>query len=139
MLLGAALLCVFGARAAVTLPIDAVPDVTNVQVQVITISPPSRGWMEVEQYGEHSLLERAYRRGFPWMTEMAIISSNTASPWSPHRVRGRHGHVLGVSARLVQQYGTESSKCGTGHRTMHCSRAQRPRGSTGHVRKGDAV
>jgi cobalt-zinc-cadmium resistance protein CzcA len=33
------LLAVFGTRAALQLPIDAVPDVTNVQVQVLTDSP----------------------------------------------------------------------------------------------------
>ena len=38
--------CLFGVRAAISLPIDAVPDVTNVQVQVITAAPalsPGRG------------------------------------------------------------------------------------------------
>ncbi|MFT4705242.1 MAG: cobalt-zinc-cadmium resistance protein CzcA [Bradymonadia bacterium] len=38
-----------GVRAAQQLPIDAVPDVTNVQVQVLTNSP-SLGPVEVEQY-----------------------------------------------------------------------------------------
>jgi cobalt-zinc-cadmium resistance protein CzcA len=31
----------FGVRAATRLPIDAVPDVTNVQVQILTDSPGS--------------------------------------------------------------------------------------------------
>ena len=38
-----------GVRAAQQLPIDAVPDVTNVQVQVLT-SAPALGPIEVEQY-----------------------------------------------------------------------------------------
>ena len=38
-----------GVRAAQTLPIDAVPDVTNVQVQVLT-NAPSLGPVEIEQY-----------------------------------------------------------------------------------------
>jgi len=36
---GAILLVVVGVRSALELPIDAVPDVTNVQVQVITAAP----------------------------------------------------------------------------------------------------
>ena len=39
----------FGVRAALTLPVDAVPDVTSVQVQVIT-SAPALSPVEVEQY-----------------------------------------------------------------------------------------
>lgn len=46
-----AVLCVgtLGVRAVKQLPIDAVPDVTNVQVQVMT-NAPSLGPVEVEQY-----------------------------------------------------------------------------------------
>lgn len=43
------LLGALGVRAAQFLPIDAVPDVTNVQVQVLT-NAPSLGPIEVEQY-----------------------------------------------------------------------------------------
>src|SRR4051794_13445900 len=43
------LLVVVGVRAALDLPIDAVPDVTNVQVQVITAAP-ALSPVEVEQY-----------------------------------------------------------------------------------------
>ena len=38
-ILGAALLVVAGVQSYRTLPIDAVPDVTNVQVQVLTTAP----------------------------------------------------------------------------------------------------
>ncbi len=44
-----AVLVAFGLRAAATLPIDAVPDVTNIQVQIIT-SAPALGPTEIEQY-----------------------------------------------------------------------------------------
>lgn len=43
------LVATLGVRAARTIPIDAVPDVTNVQVQVLT-NAPSLGPVEVEQY-----------------------------------------------------------------------------------------
>jgi hypothetical protein len=39
VVLAAVLLVIVGVRAAIDLPIDAVPDVTNVQVQVITPAP----------------------------------------------------------------------------------------------------
>jgi len=49
VLAGSALLVVLGAFAAHRLPIDAVPDVTNVQVQIITAAP-ALSPVEVEQY-----------------------------------------------------------------------------------------
>jgi len=49
VVLGVLTLGAFGWRAAVDLPIDAVPDVTNVQVQILT-SAPALGPAEVEQF-----------------------------------------------------------------------------------------
>mgnify|MGYP000583803210 CR=1 FL=1 len=49
VIFGVLLVGAFGVRAAGQLPIDAVPDVTNVQVQILTNSP-SLGPVEVEQY-----------------------------------------------------------------------------------------
>ena len=49
VLLLTALFCVIGVYAASRVPIDAVPDVTNVQVQVITAAP-ALGPVDVEQY-----------------------------------------------------------------------------------------
>ena len=43
------LFVLFGARSALELPIDAVPDVTNTQVQIIT-SAPALSPVEIEQY-----------------------------------------------------------------------------------------
>ncbi|MCU0655285.1 MAG: CusA/CzcA family heavy metal efflux RND transporter [Polyangiaceae bacterium] len=60
-----------GLRAALTLPIDAVPDVTNVQVQVIT-SAPALSPLEVEQYVSVPV-ERAMA-GLPKTTEVRSIS-----------------------------------------------------------------
>lgn len=49
VIFGVLLIGAFGVRAAQQLPIDAVPDVTNVQVQVLT-NAPALGPVEVEQY-----------------------------------------------------------------------------------------
>ena len=60
-----------GVRAAVSLPIDAVPDVTNVQVQIITAAP-ALSPVEVEQYVTVPV-ERAMA-GLPKSTEVRSIS-----------------------------------------------------------------
>ena len=51
LLLGIAMLCfiIYGAYEVTQLPIDAVPDITNNQVLVIT-SAPSAGAQDVERY-----------------------------------------------------------------------------------------
>ena len=49
VIFGVLLIGVLGVRAAQQLPIDAVPDVTNVQVQVLTTAP-SLAPIEIEQY-----------------------------------------------------------------------------------------
>ncbi len=68
------LTCLFvlvGVQSALKLPIDAVPDVTNVQVQVIT-SAPALSPVEVEQYVTVAV-ERAMS-GIPRVTEVRSIS-----------------------------------------------------------------
>ncbi|HEX2571105.1 MAG TPA: CusA/CzcA family heavy metal efflux RND transporter [Polyangia bacterium] len=65
------LLCLLGVQAAITLPIDAVPDVTNVQVQVITASP-ALAPVEVEQYVTVPV-ERAMA-GLPRVAEIRSLS-----------------------------------------------------------------
>jgi heavy metal efflux system protein len=65
------LFTVFGVRAALQLPIDAVPDVTNVQVQVIT-SAPALSPVEAEQYLSVPV-ERAMA-GIPKTTETRSLS-----------------------------------------------------------------
>ncbi len=65
------LFVLFGVRAALSLPIDAVPDVTNVQVQVIT-SAPALSPLEVEQYVSVPV-ERAMA-GIPKTTEIRSVS-----------------------------------------------------------------
>jgi cobalt-zinc-cadmium resistance protein CzcA len=67
----AILLALFGVRAALRLPIDAVPDVTNIQVQIIT-SAPALSPAEVEQYVTVPV-ERAMA-GIPKTTEVRSIS-----------------------------------------------------------------
>ena len=66
-----ALFACVGVRAAFTLPIDAVPDITNVQVQVIT-SAPALSPGEVEEYVSVPV-ERALA-GLPRSTEVRSIS-----------------------------------------------------------------
>lgn len=60
-----------GVRAALSLPIDAVPDVTNVQVQVITAAP-ALSPVEAEQFVTVPV-ERAMA-GIPHVTEVRSIS-----------------------------------------------------------------
>src|SRR5262245_32536928 len=71
VLLLTVLLVIVGARAAVELPIDAVPDITNVQVQVITTAP-ALSPVEVEQYVSVPV-ERAVS-GSPKVGEVRSIS-----------------------------------------------------------------
>jgi heavy metal efflux system protein len=65
------LFTLLGLRAAATLPIDAVPDITNVQVQVITAAP-ALSPIEVEQYVSVPV-ERSLA-GIPRSTEVRSIS-----------------------------------------------------------------
>ena len=65
------LFVLFGLRSAVQLPVDAVPDVTSLQVQVIT-SAPALSPVEVEQYVSVPV-ERALA-GIPKTTEVRSIS-----------------------------------------------------------------
>lgn len=60
-----------GVRAARELPIDAVPDVTNVQVQVLT-NAPGMGPVEVEQY--ISVPVEAVMSGLPHVEEVRSLS-----------------------------------------------------------------
>jgi cobalt-zinc-cadmium resistance protein CzcA len=71
VLLATLLFVGFGLRAAVTLPVDAVPDVTNVQVQIITAAP-ALSPVEVEQYVTVPI-ERAMA-GVPHSTQVRSIS-----------------------------------------------------------------
>jgi heavy metal efflux system protein len=65
------LFVLFGARMATSLPIDAVPDITNVQIQVITAAP-ALSPVEVEQYVTVPV-ERSLA-GIPKTTEVRSIS-----------------------------------------------------------------
>lgn len=71
VLVATVLFLAFGVRAATELPIDAVPDVTNVQVQVITAAP-ALSPVEVEQYVTVPV-ERAMA-GVPHSTEIRSVS-----------------------------------------------------------------
>jgi cobalt-zinc-cadmium resistance protein CzcA len=66
-----ALLVIVGIRSAILLPVDAVPDITNVQVQIITAAP-ALSPVEVEQYVTIPV-ERAMA-GIPKSTEIRSIS-----------------------------------------------------------------
>ncbi|MBL9042777.1 MAG: efflux RND transporter permease subunit [Myxococcales bacterium] len=71
ILVATALLLVLGVRAALRLPLDAVPDVTNVQVQVITAAP-ALSPTEIEQYVTIPV-ERSLS-GVPGVTEVRSLS-----------------------------------------------------------------
>ena len=49
VLVATLLFVAFGVRSALSLPIDAVPDITNVQIQIITAAP-ALSPVEIEQY-----------------------------------------------------------------------------------------
>jgi cobalt-zinc-cadmium resistance protein CzcA len=71
VLIATGLLAALGVRSALVLPIDAVPDITNVQVQVITAAP-ALSPVEVEQYVTVAV-ERAMS-GLPRVAEVRSIS-----------------------------------------------------------------
>ncbi len=71
VLIATLLFIAVGLRSALSLPIDAVPDVTNVQVQVITAAP-ALSPVEVEQYVTVPV-ERSMA-GLPKSTEVRSIS-----------------------------------------------------------------
>ena len=71
VLLATVMFLLIGWRAAVTLPVDAVPDITTIQVQVIT-SAPALSPVEVEQYVTVPV-ERAMA-GIPRSTEVRSLS-----------------------------------------------------------------
>jgi len=71
VLLLVAILVAGGLFAMVRLPIDAVPDVTNIQVQIVT-SAPALGPVEVEQYLTYPV--EAAMSGLPDVTELRSIS-----------------------------------------------------------------
>ncbi|MFO0606626.1 MAG: CusA/CzcA family heavy metal efflux RND transporter [Polyangiales bacterium] len=66
-----ALVGVMGARAALGLPIDAVPDITNVQVQVLTRAP-SLGPVDVERMITFPV--ESSMSGLPAVTEIRSVS-----------------------------------------------------------------
>ena len=66
-----ALVVTFGVRSALSLPIDAVPDVTNLQVQVLT-SAPSLGPVDVERNITFAI--ESSMSGLPGVTEIRSIS-----------------------------------------------------------------
>src|SRR5690349_15038492 len=65
------MLIAVGIRSALSLPIDAVPDVTNVQVQILTDSP-ALGPLEIERFITVPV-EQALG-GMPHLTELRSIS-----------------------------------------------------------------
>jgi heavy metal efflux system protein len=71
VIVGFLVLIGFGVRAALRLPIDAVPDVTNVQIQIITTAP-ALSPVEVEQYVSVPV-ERAMA-GIPNTAEIRSLS-----------------------------------------------------------------
>jgi cobalt-zinc-cadmium resistance protein CzcA len=71
VLIATALLLVGGGAALSRLPIDAVPDITNVQVQILT-KAPALGPVEMEQFVTYPV--EAAMNGLPGITEIRSIS-----------------------------------------------------------------
>ncbi len=71
VLLAVLFFILLGLRAATRLPIDAVPDVTNIQVQVITAAP-ALSPVEIEQY--ISIPVERSMSGLPKVTEIRSLS-----------------------------------------------------------------
>ncbi len=87
VLCATALFIVVGLRAASRSPIDAVPDMTNVQVRIITAAP-ALSPVEAEQYVTVPV-ERAMARPPPRHRGKASISKY-GSRWSRWKLHGRH-------------------------------------------------
>jgi cobalt-zinc-cadmium resistance protein CzcA len=66
-----ALVTVIGVRSALSLPIDAVPDITNVQVQVLT-QAPSLGPVDIER--RITFPVESAMSGLPGLTEVRSVS-----------------------------------------------------------------
>jgi cobalt-zinc-cadmium resistance protein CzcA len=71
VILGVLLVGAFGLRAAQQLPIDAVPDVTNVQVQILTTAP-ALGPLEVEKFITFPV--ETVMSGLPHLEEVRSLS-----------------------------------------------------------------
>jgi cobalt-zinc-cadmium resistance protein CzcA len=71
VLIGSVLMILAGALALSRLPIDAVPDITNVQVQILTKSP-ALGPVEVEQFITYPV--EAAMNGLPDLVEIRSVS-----------------------------------------------------------------
>ncbi|MBI2840063.1 MAG: efflux RND transporter permease subunit, partial [Acidobacteria bacterium] len=71
VLIAAVLLVLGGGYALTQLPLDAVPDITNVQVQVLT-KAPALGPVEMEQFVTYPI--EAAMNGLPRLVEIRSIS-----------------------------------------------------------------
>ncbi|HEX5101659.1 MAG TPA: CusA/CzcA family heavy metal efflux RND transporter [Polyangiaceae bacterium] len=98
------LLTLLGVRAALVLPVDAVPDVTNTQVQIIT-SAPALSPAEVEQYVTVPV-ERAMA-GIPKTTEVRSISKYGLSVVT---IVFRDGTDIYFARQLVNERMSEASE-----------------------------
>ena len=71
VLLGVVALAVFGIWALVTLPIDAFPDVTNVQVEIVFMAP-GLSPMEIEKFVTYPI--EMSMRGLPGSVQMRSVT-----------------------------------------------------------------
>ena len=84
------LLVAGGVMAMVKLPVDAVPDLTNVQVQVLTTSP-SLGPVEMEQFITFPV--ETAMSGIPRVEEIRSVTRFERDG----RLRRRHRYLLGAT------------------------------------------
>lgn len=110
VLVATAIFIAVGLRSAVSLPIDAVPDPTNVQVQIITAAPALSA-VEIEQYVTVPV-ERAMA-GLPRSTEVRSISKYGVSVVTVvfkdgtdiYLARQLVNERMGEAQNVVSQYG----------------------------------
>ncbi len=107
VLLAVAALAAFGAFNYQRLPIDAVPDITNVQVQINTEAP---GLLAARGRAAHHVPDRDRdgRAAAPRVHALALA----LRPVAGHgRVRGRHRHLLRAPARQRTPAGGARDSC----------------------------
>jgi cobalt-zinc-cadmium resistance protein CzcA len=87
VILGVLVMAVFGVYSYTNLPIDAFPDVTNVQVEVLSTAPGLSA-LEIERFVTYPI-ENAMR-GLPDVVQMRSITKFSLSVVTSSPRQGRH-------------------------------------------------
>ena len=95
VLFGVVVLIALGVQSFVRLPIDAFPDVTNIQVEVLS-NAPGLSPLEVEKFVTHPV--EMTIRGVPRLAR-SPVGLQVRALRHHGRLRGRRGHLLRPGAR----------------------------------------